>query len=341
MSDERVTAAHGAGTERTRELLDRVVTDRFGDGDATVGLAALDDGAVLADGETVVTTDSHVVDPIEFPGGDIGRLAVSGTVNDLAAMGATEDLTLSCALVIEAGTPVETIDRVTRSMAEAAAAADATIRTGDTKVMRDVDGLVVTTTGVGRTPEPLAADRLEPGDRLVVTGPVGDHGVALLAAREGFEFASPLESDVRPVADLVAAAREAGRVKTATDPTRGGLAAAANELADASDVGVTLDDRAIPVTEATAGGADVLGLDPYTVACEGRMVLGVAAEDAERVCDRLREEVGGDADGDTPDDGPAVIGTAVEGHPGRVVLDTGIGERYLTVPTGERVPRIC
>jgi hydrogenase expression/formation protein HypE len=364
-----VTTAHGAGTERTRDLLDAVVADRFGDSStADVGLAALDDGAVVpdaaarvspvdetraagpdprsahttdaqsrAEGATVVTTDAHVVDPMEFPGGDVGRLAVCGTVNDLAAMGATDPLALSSAVVVEAGTPVSTVDRVMASMAAACEEADCSLRTGDTKVMGsgDVDGVVVTTTGVGRIERgsELARAGVTPGDRLLVTGPVGDHGVALLAAREGFEFASPLESDVRPVNHLVAAARAAGEVTAAADPTRGGLANAVNELAAASDVGVVLDERSIPVADATGGAAEVLGIDPLTVACEGRMLLAVDATDAEAVRDRLRSEPGGEA--------AAIVGRAVEAHPGDVVLDTGFGERYLDVPTGERVPRIC
>ncbi|MFC7019349.1 MULTISPECIES: hydrogenase expression/formation protein HypE [Haloarcula] len=354
--DATVTAAHGAGTERTRDLLDAVVTDRFGDpATADVGLGALDDGAVVPDsavrdvdppaadgdrspeGSTVVTTDAHVVHPREFPGGDLGRLAVCGTVNDLAAMGATAPLALSSALVVEAGTPVAAVDRLTSSMAAACEEAGCQLRTGDTKVMGsgDVDGIVVTTTGVGRIERgaELAATGVSPGDALLVTGPVGDHGVALLAAREGFEFASPLRSDVRPVNDLVAAAREAGRVTAATDPTRGGVANAVNELAAASEVGLVLDEQSIPVADATRGAAEVLGLDPLTVACEGRMVLAVDAADADAVRDRLRELPGGER--------AAVVGRAVDDHPGDVVLDTGFGERYLDVPTGERVPRIC
>lgn len=350
-----VTAAHGAGTERTRDLLDDVVTDRFGDpATADVGLRALDDGAVVPDGAvgndtergaadrasegaTVVTTDAHVVHPREFPGGDLGRLAVCGTVNDLAAMGATDPLALSSAVVVEAGTPVAAVDRLMASMATACEEADCPLRTGDTKIMGsgDVDGIVVTTTGVGRIERgaELAADGVSPGDALLVTGPVGDHGVALLAAREGFDFASPLESDVRPVNHLVAAAREAGRVTAATDPTRGGLANAVNELAAASGVGIALEERSIPVADATRGAAEVLGLDPLTVACEGRMVLAVDAADADAVRDRLAELLGGE--------GAAVVGHAVADHPGDVVLDTGFGERYLDVPAGERVPRIC
>lgn len=351
-TDEQVvTVAHGAGTERTRDLLSAVVTDRFGDstdeGVAAspdgIGLAALDDGTVVPDevgpdgDATVVTTDSHVVEPSIFPGGDVGRLAISGTVNDLAAMGATETPTVAAALVLPAGTPVETVDTITASMATACEEADCRLRTGDTKVVGgdELDGIVVTTTGVGRVSgaETLPASGLTPGDRILVTGPVGDHGVALLAAREEFDFASPLESDVRPVAHLVAAAQEAGRVTAATDPTRGGLANAVNELAAASETGVVVDEQAVPVTDATAGAGDLLGIDPFTVACEGRMVFGVHEADAEAVLERLRGLPGGEE--------AAEIGRVVADHPGKVVLDTGIGQRYLSVPTGERVPRIC
>lgn len=336
-----LTAADGAGTAQTRELLEELVVPRFGGDDPAdgVGLAALDDGAVLPAGDDalVVTTDSHVVDPPTFPGGDVGRLAVAGTVNDLAAMGATGPATLTCGLVAPAGTPVDTVEQVLDSMAETAAAVDAAITTGDTKVLPadDLDGLVINTTGIGRIPrgEQLPAAGLSPGDRLLVTGPVGDHGVALLAEREGFEFAGDLRSDVAPVAELVAVAREAGTVTAATDPTRGGLATALVELATASGVGVDLDGRAVPVAEATGSVADVLGLDPLSVACEGRMVLGVVPDDAEAVLAAVREHPQGRE--------AALIGEAVADHEGRVVVDTGIGERYLTEPSGEQLPRIC
>lgn len=340
IGDETITAGHGAGGRRMRELLSDAVVPRFETDlpDGAVGIDALDDGAVLptAEGSLVVTTDSHVVDPPFFPGGDIGRLAVAGTVNDLAAMGATEPVTLTCGLVVEAGTPKAAVEDVLESMAETATAAGAPITTGDTKVLPrdDLDGIVVNTTGVGRI-EPgteLPADGLSVGDRLLVTGPVGDHGVSLLAERESFGFEADLESDVAPVNDLVRAASDAGTVTAATDPTRGGLATALVEFAERSAVGVRLDERAVPVDEATETVADVLGLDPLKIACEGRMVLGVAPDDADDVLAAVAQA------GATE---PALIGEAVGAHEGRVVLDTGIGERYLTEPSGEQLPRIC
>jgi hydrogenase expression/formation protein HypE len=339
MSD-RVTAAHGAGTAAMRSFLSETVCDRLGksvpDG---VGLPALDDGAVLPDGDRslVVTTDSHVVDPPIFPGGDVGRLAVSGTVNDLAAMGAVDPLTLTCGLVVEDGTPLDTIETVLDSMAATAEECGVQIQTGDTKVLPsdDLDGIVVNTTGIGEIPrgEELTDSGLSPGDRLLVTGPVGQHGIALLTAREDFDFETDLKSDVAPVAELVAAAREAGTVTAATDPTRGGLATALVELAESGEVGIVLDDRAVPVEGATDSAASVLGLDPKTVACEGRMVLGVASKDADAVLGALRATPGGE--------GAALIGEGVADHSGRVVVDTGIGQRYLTEPSGQQLPRIC
>lgn len=337
---ETLTLAHGAGTGRMREFLASSVEPRFeSDGTATVGLDALDDGAVLptTDDRLVVTTDSHVVDPSVFPGGDVGSLAAAGTINDLAAMGATEPASLTCSLIVAAGTRIDRVERYLDSLAATAATADTTVSTGDTKVMRsdEVDGVVLNTTGVGfvGADGPLPASGLSAGDNLIVTGSVGDHGLAVLAAREGFDFETSLESDVAPVAHLVAGAREAGTVTAATDPTRGGLATATNELATAADVGIELDERAIPVHEATAGAAEVLGIDPLTVACEGRMVLGVSPEDTDAILDQLRELDGG-ADA-------AVVGQAVADHPGEVVLNTGVGERYLTEPSGQQLPRIC
>ncbi len=337
---QRITTAHGAGTERMRELLSSSVVPRFGTGELAggVGLEALDDGSVLPAGEhsLVVTTDTHVVDPPFFPGGDIGRVAVAGTVNDLAAMGTTEPVTLTCGLVVEAGTPVTDIERVLDSMAETASTAGVPITTGDTKVLPsgDLDGIVVNTTGVGRIEHgsQLTVGGLSAGDRILLTGPVGDHGVALLAERESFGFDADLESDAAPVNDLVAAAMSTGTVTAATDPTRGGLATALSEFAEHSDVGIRLEERTVPIDPATETVADVLGLDPIRIACEGRMVLGVEAADAEAVLSAVRSAGA---------DGAELIGEAVSEHAGRVVVDTGIGERYLTEPSGQPLPRIC
>jgi hydrogenase expression/formation protein HypE len=337
-----VTHAHGAGTGKMQSFLDDSVVPRF-EGAASedgVGLGALDDGAVLpvdGDSSVVVTTDSHVVTPPFFPGGDIGRLSVAGTVNDLAVMGATEPLTLTCSLVVEEGVPVATVERVLDSMRDACEEAGCRIHTGDTKVMGsgELDTIAINTTGVGVLERgghvPDAG--LSPGDALVLTGPVGDHGIALLSEREGFDFGGDLESDVAPVNDLVAAAMDAGEVTAMKDPTRGGFAGVVNEMVEKADVGAVVDERAIPIDGAVSSAGEMLGIDPLDVANEGKVLMGVAAEDADDVVAALAAHpLGAEA---------AVVGEVVDDHPGRVVLDTGLGRRYLTAPEGEQLPRIC
>ena len=342
--DAVVTLAHGAGGGAMRSLLDDLVVPTFErDGEdvppALIGLPALDDGAVHPDGDgaIVVTTDSHVVSPRFFPGGNIGRLAVAGTVNDLAVMGATRPTAITCSLVVEEGFPEADLKRVVESMAATAREAGVQISTGDTKVMAngDLDGLLVNTAGVARIDreEAVSDAGLEPGDAIIVTGTMGDHGIALLSAREGFDFSGGLESDVRPVVDVVEAALDGGRVTAMKDPTRGGLANALNEMAEKAGVGVDIEDDAVPVADVIAGAGEVLGIDPLAVANEGKVVMGVAPDDAEAVLEAVRETEGGtDA---------AIVGQATADHEGRVVVDTGFGRRYLTEPEGEPLPRIC
>ncbi|GAB7089884.1 hydrogenase expression/formation protein HypE [Halorubrum luteum] len=347
---EVVTLAHGAGGEAMRELVDKLAVSRFGDAtsDATeaakpgaVGLPDLDDGSAhplaMGDASIVLTTDSHVVSPPVFPGGDIGRLSVAGTVNDLAVMGATEPLALTCSLVVEAGTPTAELEEILESMREACEDAGVAITTGDTKVMGngELDGPVINTTGIGAIdPEAVVTDAgLSPGDAIVVSGTVGDHGIALLSEREGFDFGGELESDVAPVNDLVAAAVDAGRVTAMKDPTRGGLATTLNEMAEKAAAGIEIEERAIPVDDAIASAGEVLGIDPLSVANEGKVVLGVDPADDEAVLEAIRSHpLGSDA---------AIVGRATEENTGRVVLDTGFGRRYLSEPAGEALPRIC
>ena len=342
-----VTLAHGAGAGNMRSLIDRLAISRFaGDDEPTgeqgaIGLAALDDGAAhllpCENRSLVVTTDSHVVTPPVFPGGDIGRLAVAGTVNDLAVMGVTDPVTLTCSLVVEAGTPIADLEGVMASVQETCEEAGVAVTTGDTKVMGsgELDGPVLNTTGVGIAPreEVISDAGLEPGDAIIVSGTVGDHGIALLSEREGFGFGGDLESDVAPVNDLVEAAVDAGRVTAMKDPTRGGLATALNEMAGKASVGLELEEPSIPIDDAVASAGEVLGIDPLDVANEGKVVFGVDAADAEAVLDALRDHPKGrDA---------AVVGHATDEHAGRVVLDTGFGRRYLSEPEGEALPRIC
>lgn len=345
MSDQGedvITTAHGAGSGKMRELLGDLVLPRFADGEerATVGLDALDDGAVLPlpeSGAMVVTTDSHVVDPPVFPGGDIGRLAVAGTVNDLAVMGATEDLWLTSSLVVEEGTPLSLVEQVLDSMQTACEEAGCRIVTGDTKVMGsgEIDTLAINTTGVARvrSDEFVTDAGMQVGDRVICTGTVGDHGISLLSEREGFDFEGELSSDVTPINGLVATAMAAGPVTAMKDPTRGGFSAAIVEMAEKADVGVELDESTLPVTPSVASAGEILGIEPVDVANEGKAILSVRPGAAEVVLDAIQDHADGrDA---------AIVGTVTEDHPGRVVLDTGFGRRYMTAPEGTPLPRIC
>lgn len=345
-SGEIVTLAHGAGAGTMRSLVDEIAVSRFADGSdpdtggGHVGLAALDDGSAqrIEDGKSlVVTTDSHVVTPPVFPGGDIGRLAVAGTVNDLAVMGAPEPLTITCSLVLEEGFPVAQLNTLMDSVRDTCEEAGVEIRTGDTKVMGrgELDGPVINTTGVGLVPsgDVVPDAGLSPGDGLIVSGTMGDHGIALLSEREGFGFGGDLGSDVAPVNGLVKEALEAGQVTAMKDPTRGGLSTALNDMAAKADVGLELEESEIPIDGTVASAGEVLGIDPLDIANEGKAVFGVAPDDIEAVLSAIREHPLGQQ--------AALIGHATEEHPGRVVLDTGLGRRYLSEPEGEALPRIC
>lgn len=339
--DGVITAAHGAGGEQMRELIGRLIEDRFDEAIADgVGLDALDDGAVIPLGESgslVITTDSHVVTPLQFPGGDIGRLAICGTVNDLAVMGATEPLGLTSSFVIEEGTELSLVESVSDSMRVACDEADCAVVTGDTKVMGrgELDTLLVNTTGVGLVPpgEHVTDAGLSVGDVIIVSGTLGDHGIALLAAREGFEFQGDLESDVAPVNGLVREAMRAGRITAMKDPTRGGFAGALNEMAQKADVGIEIREMDVPIDDGVASSGSVLGIEPMSVANEGVVLFGVDPEDADAVLEAVRAHpLGSDA---------ATVGVVTEENPGAVVLDTGLGRRFLREPEGAQLPRIC
>jgi len=343
MREPRITLRDGAGGGAMRTLVEQVLAAPFlgpnGHDAGGVGLAAMDDGAVLRVGDhwLVVTTDSHVIHPLVFPGGDIGRLAVAGTVNDLAMMGATRVLGLTCAMIIEEGFPLAQLERIVRSMATTCREAGATVVTGDTKVMGrgELDGIVVNTTGVALTDRIVTDAGLRPGDRLVVSGTIGDHGFAILSARHGLELDGRLLSDVAPLADLVSALLAAGGadVVAMKDPTRGGLASALHEMATKSGVGIVLDEAALPVAAPVRAAAELTGIDPLHVANEGKLVAGVRPAGLDAVLAALRRHpLGRDA---------ACVGTCVEGPAGRVVLETGFGRRLVAEPEGEPLPRIC
>jgi hydrogenase expression/formation protein HypE len=340
-ADERIGLKHGAGGRAMRALIEQVCLAGLGGAPSAegIGLAAMDDGAALRVGDRwlVLTTDSHVVHPLFFPGGDIGRLAVAGTVNDLAVMGATEVTALTCAVILEEGFPRADLERVYASIRSACGEAGAAIVTGDTKVMGrgEIDGLVLTTAGVAFCDRPVPDAGLSEGDVLIVTGTVGDHGMAIMAARHGLGLDGDLRSDVAPINGLVRDALGAGGdgIVAMKDPTRGGLSSALHEMAQKSRVGVLLEEAAVPVRAEVRGASDLLGLDPLVLANEGKAVIGVRAGTADAVLAALRAHpLGRDA---------ARIGRCIAQHAGAVILDTGIGRRILAEPEGEPLPRIC
>jgi hydrogenase expression/formation protein HypE len=338
LADERILMKHGAGGRAMRRLIEEVLITGLAAPESGHGLGAMDDGAALRVGDRwlVMTTDSHVVHPIFFPGGDIGRLAVSGTVNDLAMMGATEVLGLSCAVVIEEGFARADLVRIQASLRATAAEAAAPIVTGDTKVMGrgELDGLIVNTTGIAFTDHLVTDAGLRPGDTIITSGTIGDHGFAIMTARHGFALEGPLASDVAPLNGLIREVLAAGGrdVVAMKDPTRGGLASTLHEMAAKAAVTIVLDERAVPVTDEARAVSELLGIDPLNVANEGKAIIGVRPGAAAAVLAALRSHpLGRDA---------AVIGRAVEGRPS-VVLDTGVGRRLLVEPEGEPLPRIC
>jgi hydrogenase expression/formation protein HypE len=337
VADEvRIVLAHGGGGELTRRLVLEHIVPRLGN----PVLAPLTDAAVIGGltGPLAFTTDAFVVQPLEFPGGDIGRLAVCGTVNDLAMAGAVPRA-LSLALVLEEGLPLATLDRVLDSIAAAAREAGVIIATGDTKVIerRGGDGLLITTAGIGavRTDARLDARRIAPGDVLLVSGRIAEHGLAVLAARGGLGLRTDLQSDVAPLGDLVGVLLNSGvDVKFLRDPTRGGLAGVCVDLAEETGMGVELDEAAVPLAPAARHLAEVLGLDPLTVANEGKCVAVVPAEQAHAALAAWRAHpLGRDA---------AVVGWFAESRTHTVELLTGAGGRRRVLrPYGEDLPRIC
>ena len=332
--NQHIAMKHGAGGRAMRRLVEQVFLR-----DANPTAAAMDDGAAIPfeGGWLVVTTDSHVIHPIVFPGGDIGRLAVSGTVNDLAMMGATEPLGLTCGVIVEEGFPVEQLVRLQESMRSACEEAGTTIVAGDTKVMRrgELDGIVINTSGFGFARHIVRDSGLEAGDRIIVTGTIGDHGMAVMAARHQFEFRDELHSDVAPLNTLIRRALTAGGedVSAMKDPTRGGVASALHEMAEKSKVGIVLDEPSVPVRTSVRAAAELLGIDPLFIANEGKALIGVRPSAVDAVLAAVRAHpYGADA---------AIIGTCVHESPGSVMVDTGFGRRLLSEPDGELLPRIC
>ncbi len=341
---EHILLGHGSGGKLTSDLIQRLFVPGFGDDT----LAALEDQATVNLGvqgdngrkapRVAFTTDAFVVRPLFFPGGDIGRLAVHGTVNDLAVGGA-RPLFLSAAFILEEGLPLADLQRIVVSMRRACDEAGVALVTGDTKVVDrgKGDGVYITTSGIGLVPEgrSLSIHNARPGDRILVSGTLGDHGIAIMSVREGLEFETVLESDTAPLTSLTDAVLEAcPDTRCMRDPTRGGLSSALNELAAASQVGVVLDEAAIPLRPEVRGACEMLGLDPLYVANEGKLMAVVPPQDADGVLAAMRAlPLGKDA---------AIVGQVVADHPGMVILRSRVGgQRVVTLLTGEQLPRIC
>ena len=332
MDDDRILLAHGGGGSLTRDLVSEIIAPAFGNASDPLPDAA----PVPGEEGLVFTTDSFVVKPLFFRGGDIGSLSVHGTVNDLAVSGA-QPLALSFSLIIEEGLELGVLRRVLESAAAAATACNVRIITGDTKVVSrgEADELFVTTAGIGRRVLDVPVRGLRPGDRVIVNGPIGDHGIAVMSQREGIQFDTPVESDSACVWPVVHALIEANvEVHAMRDPTRGGLAACCVELADDSNVTVELDETAIPVRREVRGACELLGLDPLTVANEGKVVAFVAEAGAGKALETIRNAPGGQH--------AAIIGVVVpRGNASATQRTRFGGHRIVEMPYGEELPRIC
>jgi hydrogenase expression/formation protein HypE len=333
---KNILLAHGSGGKLTNDLIRRMFLPQFKNN----YLDSLQDGAVLPplDGRSLtISTDSFVVDPVIFPGGNIGSLSVHGTINDIAMCGA-EPLYLSVGFIIEEGFALEELWQIVLSMEEAATAAGIKIVTGDTKVVDKgkCDRIFINTTGIGAVwPEmTIGANRIQPGDRIIVSGDIARHGIAIMSVREGLEFDSFIKSDSASLHDLVDSMRNAGDIHALRDPTRGGISSALNELSEAAGLGFILQEERIPIHEEVKAACEILGLDPLYVANEGKLLAFVKNKDSERVLKAMRRHpLGRDAE---------IIGEVTHDHPGMVVLKSRIGgTRVVDMLTGEQLPRIC
>lgn len=339
MSDDKIGMGHGAGGEVMSNLIAETILNNITKKsvDGGIGLDALDDGATipLGDYEIVITTDGHTINPLFFPGGDIGRISAAGTINDVSVMGA-KPLAITNAMIIKEGFSIEKLDKIIKSMDETCKEADVAIIAGDTKVMEHdkIDEVVIVTTGIGiaKKGEVVKDSTLNIGDKIIVTGTLGDHGMSLMSFREGMEFDTDLESDVAPVWNMIKEPLEMKAITAMKDPTRGGFANAINEMAKKSGVGVLLDQEKIPIKKEVHAASEMLGIDPLEVANEGKVVMGVKADLAEEVLEIIKkDQYGKDA---------AIIGEVIdETH---VLIETSVGgRRILESPIADPVPRVC
>jgi hydrogenase expression/formation protein HypE len=335
MKDETILLAHGSGSRLSHELIEKTLLPQL----TNPLLAKLDDSAVFQlSGRLAFTTDSYVVSPIFFPGGDIGKLAVCGTVNDLSMSGASP-LYLSLSFIIEEGLTIGELKKVVGSVKAAAEEAGVKIVTGDTKVVNrgSADKLFINTSGIGVVPEgvDISGANAEAGDIIILSGSIGDHGIAVMSQREGLKFSVPITSDCSPLNRLVSQMLEASRrIHCLRDPTRGGLATTLNEFARQSAVGITIEEDKIPIHDPVRAACELLGFDPLYVANEGKLVAIVPASDAEKILAKMkRNKYGKEA---------AVIGEVTDEHKGKVILKTRLGaSRIVDMLSGELLPRIC
>jgi len=337
MKPSQIIMAHGSGGLLSQRLIEEYFVRAFAEGE---GLWELNDGAVLdlPPGKAVISTDSFVISPLFFPGGDIGKLAVSGTVNDLVACGA-RPLYLSTAFILEEGFSLDSLGEIVKSMARTAQQAGVKLVTGDTKVVErgSADQVFINTTGIGVIPPGIdyRPGRIKPGDWILVSGTMGDHGLTILAQREGLRFRTPVVSDCAPLHEIGKALQPFGeQIHCMRDPTRGGLATVLNELAAQSRLGMYIDEQKIPVLDAVRGACEMLGMDPLYMANEGKMVIICAPQVSQQVLEVLHKlPVGQNA---------ADIGKVVSQPQGMVLIKTALGtERILAALEGEHVPRIC
>jgi hydrogenase expression/formation protein HypE len=339
LRDEHITLSHGSGGKATHNLIEGIFAPAF----SNPLLDRMDDAAVFTPSEVsprmAFTTDMYVVNPLFFPGGDIGKLAVHGTINDLAMAGA-QPLYLSTGFILEEGFPIADLRRIVASMAAAAREAGVAIVTGDTKVVQKgkADGVFINTAGVGivQARGPIGQHQIQPGDKIILSGPIGDHGIAIMLARETLDIESDIESDTAPLHSLVASLLNVAGdgIHCLKDPTRGGIATSLNEMALASEVAIVLDEPAIPVRAEVCGACEILGLDPLTIANEGKLLAVVAPEVADAALAAMHAHpLGHEA---------AIIGTVQTEPRSMVFLRTGIGgKRVLDMLVGDPLPRIC
>jgi hydrogenase expression/formation protein HypE len=350
MEKERITMAHGAGGQAMQELIKRYIVKYLGGSEAEVPLEALDDSAII--NGIVLKSDSYTIKPIFFPGGDIGRLAVSGTINDIAVMGA-EPIALATGIIIEEGFPINDFERILKSMKETCHEAGVYVITGDLKVVEKgaLDQFIINTSGIGKRSKYLDSNieevkkyrkfeskwlldsNVRDGDIIIVSGTIGDHGIAILSCREGYGFESNVESDTKPLNKLVQRILKVGGIVAMKDPTRGGLANALNEWSEKSRVGIIIEEERIPIKESVKAACEMLGIDPLEIGNEGKLLIAVVKEKAEEVLNELKKTKEGFE--------AQIIGEATKEFNG-VILKTSIGgRRIIPAPLGDPIPRIC